>query len=346
MSMRRVIQCGKGVFPLTKYLLLSRHTGTIAALTLCLMLSAAIPPAQGQSYPTKAIKLVVGFPPGGQTDVTARTFSTRLSAIVKQPVIVDNRPGAGGNVAAGEVARADKDGYTLLFTHIATHGISPGLYRKLSYNAKKDFSPIILLVKVPTMLVVTPSLPVKNVPELIEYLRKNPGKVNYASGGNGVSDHLAAELFKSMTKTQMTHIPYKGASAAYPDLISGKVQVMFNPVVSIYPYVRSGRLRALGVGSKTRVPMAPDIPTIDESVPGFEVNSWFGVVAPKGTPSNVITFLNQAFSKILQQEDTRKQLYNQGQIPVGGSPSEFGAFIDSEIEKWGRVVKSIGLKID
>ena len=333
MSKQRIIQDGKAVV-------------TIVVLTLCLLLSVEIPPAQGQSYPTKPITLVVGFPPGGQTDVTARVFSTRLSESIKQPVIVDNRPGAGGNVAAGAVARADKDGYTLLFTQIATHGISPSLYRKLSYNAKEDFSPVIHLVNVPTMLVVTPSLPVKNVRELIEYLRQNPGKVNYASGGNGVSDHVSAELFKSMTGTQMTHIPYKGASAAYPDLMSGKVQVMFNPVVSIYPYVQSGRLRALGVGSKTRVPMAPDIPTIDESVPGFEVNSWFGVAAPKGTPDNVIMFLNQALSKILQQDDTRKQLYNQGAIPVGGSPSQFAAFIDAEIEKWRRVVDSIGLKID
>ncbi len=317
----------------------------IAALTLFLLLPA-ISSAQGQSYPTKPITLVVGFPPGGPTDVMARTFSTRLSESIKQTVVIDNRPGAGGNVAAGAVARSDKDGYTLLFTHIATHGISPSLYKKLSYNAREDFSLIIHLVNVPVMLVVTPSLPVKNVRELIDYLKKNPGQVNFASGGNGTSMHLSGELFKFMTGTQMTHIPYKGSSIAYPDLISGKVQVMFDPVASIYPYVQSGRLRALGVGSKTRVPMAPDIPTIDETVRGFEVNSWFGFAAPKGTPSSVITFLNQALSKILQQDDTRKQLYNQGAIPVGGSPAEFAAFSNAEIEKWRKVVESAGIKID
>jgi tripartite-type tricarboxylate transporter receptor subunit TctC len=337
MGKQGIIQYGKVVL---------HHTGIIAVLTLCLLLSMAVPSAQGQSYPTEPVRLVVGFTPGGPTDVMARTFSTRLSESIKQPVIVDNRPGAGGNVAAGAVARADKDGYTLLFTHIATHGISPSLYRTLSYNAKEDFSLVIHLVNVPVMLVVTPSLPVKNVRELIEYLRKHPGQVNFPSGGNGTSMHLSGELFKYMTGTQMTHIPYKGSSVAYPDLMSGKVQVMFDPVASIYPYVQSGRLRALGVGSKTRVPMAPDIPTIDESVPGFEVTSWFGVAAPKGTPPNVITFLNQAFSKILQQDDTRKQLYNQGAIPVGGSPSQFAAFSDAEIEKWRRVVDSVGLKID
>ena len=323
-----------------------KRIAIIAALTLSLLAPGAIPPAEGQSYPVKPITLVVGFTPGGPTDVMARTFSTRLSENIKQPVIVDNRPGAGGNVAAGAVARAEKDGYTLLFTHIATHGISPSLYRKLSYSAKEDFSLVIHLVDVPVMLVVTPSMPVKNVGELIEYLRRNPGQINFASGGNGTSMHLSGELFKFMTGTQMTHIPYKGSSVAYPDLMSGKVQVMFDPVASIYPYVKSGRLRALGVGSRTRVPMAPEIPAIAESVPGFEVNSWFGVAAPKGTPPHVITFLNQVLSKILQQEGTRKQLYNQGAIPVGGSPSQFAAFSDGEIQKWRRVVDSIGLKID
>ncbi len=346
MSKQKVIECGKMVLYIPRFLSLSPYIMIIVSLTLCLLLSAAILPAQGQSYPTKPIKLVVGFPPGGQTDVMARTFATRLSESIKQPVIVDNRPGGGGNVAAGQVARADNDGYTLLFTHIATHGVAPSLYRKLSYDAKKDLLPVIHLCNVPSMLVVTLSLPVKSVPELIEYLRQNPDKVNYASGGNGTSDHVSAELFKFMTKTQMTHIPYKGGSAAFPDLMSGKVQVMFNPVVSLYPYVKGGKVRALGVGSKTRVPMAPDIPTIDESVPGFEVNSWFGVAVPKGTPSTVIMFLNQALSKILQQEDTRNQLYSLGAIPVGGSPAQFATFIDAEMEKWKRVVDLIGLKID
>jgi tripartite-type tricarboxylate transporter receptor subunit TctC len=346
MGKQRIIQYGKAVLHISRDLFLSPYVGIIAVLTLCLLLSAAVPPAQCESYPSKAVTLVVGYSPGGPTDVMARVFSTRLSKSIKQPVIVDNRPGAGGNVAAGEVARADKDGYTLLFTQIATHGISPSLYKNLPYNAKEDFSPIIHLVNVPEMLVVTPSLPVKNVHELIEYLRRNPGKVNFASGGNGTSMHLSGELFKFMTGTQMTHIPYKGSSNAYPDLMSGRIQVMFDPVASIYPYVKSGRVRALGVGSETRVPMAPDIPPIAESVPGFVVNSWFGVATPNGTPPRVITFLNQALNKILQQEDTRKQLYNLGAIPAGGSPAQFAAFIDSEMAKWKQVVDRIGLKID
>ncbi len=346
MRKKRIIDFVKALPQLVTCSLLSSSVVILASLTLCFLFSAATSSAQGQSYPKKPITLVVGFPPGGQTDVTARTVASRLSEGIKQPVIVENRPGAGGNVAAGQVARADNDGYTILFTQIATHGVAPSLYRKLSYDAKKDLLPVIHLCNVPTMLVVTLSLPVKSVPELIEYLRNNPDKVNYASGGNGTSDHVSAELFKSMTKTQMTHIPYKGGSAAFPDLISGKIQVMFSPVVSVYPFVKSGQVRALGVGSKTRVPMAPEVPTIAESVPGFEVNSWFGIAVPKGTPSNVITVLNQAFSKVLQQEETRKQLYNLGAVPAGGSPSEFAAFIDAEMAKWKKVVDSIGLKID
>ena len=334
MSKQRIIQYGKA-------------SGIIAVLTLCLLLSATITSLQAQSYPTKPIKLVVGYSPGGPTDVMARTFSTPLSENINTPVIVDNQPGAGGNVAAGIVARAENDGYTLLFTQIATHGISPNLYSKLPYNAKEDFTPIIQLVNVPELLVVTPSMPVENVGELIAYLRKNPGVVNFASGGNGTSMHLSGELFKFMTGTQMTHIPYKGSSKAYPDLMAGRIQLMFDPFASIYPFVESGRLKGLAVSSKARVPAAPEIPTIDESgLPDFIVNSWFGVVAPKGTPSDVIIFLNQALSKVLQREDVLKQLASRGAIPVGSSPPEFAKFIDSEIEKWGKVVKFAGMKID
>jgi len=203
------------------------------------------------------------------------------------------------------------------------------------------------LINVPVMLTVTPSMPVKNVRELIAYLQQHPDQVNFASGGNGTSMHLSGELFKYMTGTRMTHIPYKGSSTAYPDLMSGRVQVMFDPMTSIFPLVQSGRLRGLAVGSKTRVPTAPDIPTIDESgVPGFEVNSWFGVVVPKGTPSDIITFLYQEFAKILQREDVRNQLASVGAIGVGSSPPQFAKFIDTEIEKWRRVVDSAGLKID
>lgn len=318
-----------------------------AVLATLLASFAAVVSAQAPSYPTKPIKLVVGFPPGGPTDVMARTFSARLGERLKQPVIVDNRPGAGGNIAADVVARADKDGYTLLFTHIATHGIAPSLYAKLTYSAREDFVPVIQLVNVPIMLVVTPSLPVKNVRELIDYLRAHPEEVNFASGGNGTSMHLSGELFKYMTGTRMTHVPYKGSSGAYTDLITGKVQVMFDPIASIYPFVQSGRLRALAVGSKTRVPSMPDIPTVDESgVPDFEVNSWFGVVAPKGTPPAVIALIHDELAHILKREDLRKQLADMGAFPVGSSPSQFGQFIEAEIRKWSRVVQSAALKID
>lgn len=341
------VESSAGGLQARQFLFPPARAAMFAVLSFLLFLVAPISPVQGQSYPSKAIRLVVGFPPGGPTDVMARTFSTRLSESLRQPVIVDNRPGAGGNIAAEIVARADNDGYTLLFTHIATHGIAPSLYRKLSYNAKSDFSPVIHLVNVPVMLAVTPSMPVKNVRELIDYLKRNPGKVNAASGGNGTSMHLSAELFKYMTGTQMIHIPYKGSSVAYPDLISGRVQVMFDPMASIYPFVKNGKLRALGVGSKTRVASAPDIPTIDESgVAGFEVNSWFGIVAPKGTPPSVIALLYQELSNILKREDVRKQLAELGAVPVGSPPSQFAEFIDSEIEKWNRVVESAGLKID
>ncbi len=315
---------------------------TIAALFACATLGA-----QADNYPSNPIKMIVPFPPGGTTDVLARVLSQELTKAWGQPVIVENRPGVGGNIGSDAVAKSAADGYTLLMGTVGTHGINVSLYKKMPYDAVKDFAPITLVAAVPNILVVHPSLPVKSVKELIEYAKANPNKLNFASAGNGTSIHLCGELFKTMAGVSMTHVPYKGSAPAVTDLIGGQVHLMFDNMPSSLPHVKAGKLRALAVTSAKRSPAAPDLPTIAEAgVPGYDATSWFGVLAPAGTPREIVTKLNQEIVRILALPEIKERLSGQGAEPVGNSPEQFAAHIKTEIAKWSDVVKASGAQVD
>ncbi|HEY7788853.1 MAG TPA: tripartite tricarboxylate transporter substrate binding protein [Casimicrobiaceae bacterium] len=304
--------------------------------------------AQGAaSYPAKPIRLVVPFPAGGTTDILARAVAQKLSEAWGQQVIVDNRPGAGGNIGSDLVAKSAPDGYTLLMGTVGTHAINPSLYAKMPYDHVKDFAPVILVAGVPNVLVVNPSLPVHSVQELIAYAKANPGKLNFASSGNGTSIHLSGELFKTMTGVQMTHIPYKGSAPALTDLVGGQVQLMFDNLPSSLPFIKAGRLRALAVTSGTRAAALPDLPTLAESgLAGFEASSWFGVLAPAGTPRDIVAKLNGAIATWLASPEAREKLSSQGAIAAGGTPDAFARHIAAETVKWAKVVKASGAHVD
>lgn len=303
--------------------------------------------ASAQTYPSRPIRLVVPFPAGGTTDILAREVGQRLTLSFGQSVVIDNRPGAGGNIGSDLVAKSAPDGYTLLMGTVGTHAINPSLYARMPYDNVKDFAPVILVASVPNVLEVTPSLPVNSVRELIKLAKEKPGQINFASSGSGTSIHLSGELFKTMAGVDMTHIPYKGSAPAITDLIGGQVQVMFDNLPSSLPQIKAGKLRALAVTSVQRAPALPDVPTIAESgLPGFEASSWFGVLAPAGTPPAIIARLNADLGQWLQSPDAREKLLAQGALAAGGSPEAFAAHIRAETEKWARVVKVSGAKVD
>jgi tripartite-type tricarboxylate transporter receptor subunit TctC len=303
--------------------------------------------ASAQNYPTKPIRLVVPFPPGGTTDILAREVGERLGVALGQPVVIDNRPGAGGNIGAELVAKSAPDGYTLLMATVGTHAINASLYSKMPYDHIKDFAPVVLVAGVPNVLEVTPSLPVHSVADLIKLAKEKPGQLNFASSGNGTSIHLSGELFKTMAGVSMTHIPYKGSAPALADLVSGQVQLMFDNLPSSLPQIKAGKLRAIAVTSAQRAPALPDVPTIAESgLPGYEASSWFGIVAPAGTPPAVINRINAEVDQWLRAPETNDKLLAQGAIAAGGTPEQFAAHIRSETDKWARVVKASGAKVD
>jgi len=300
-----------------------------------------------QTYPTHAIKLVVPFPAGGTTDILARDVAKRLTETLGQSVVVDNRPGAGGNIGADLVAKSAPDGYTLLMGTVGTHAINPSLYAKMPYDHVKDFAPVVLVAGVPNVLVVNPSLPVNSVADLIKLAKAKPGTINFASSGNGTSIHLSGELFKTMTGVDMTHVPYKGSAPALADLIGGQVQVMFDNLPSSLPQIKGGKLRAIAVTSTKRAPALPDVPTVAESgLPGFEASSWFGILAPAGTPAPIIARINGEVNKWLQSPEGKQQLATQGAEAAGGPPEQFSAHIRTETDKWAKVVKASGAKVD
>jgi tripartite-type tricarboxylate transporter receptor subunit TctC len=311
-------------------------------------LFAALPLlATGQSYPSRPIRLVVPFPAAGTTDLLARAMAQKLSEALGQQVVVDNHPGAGGNIGADLVAKSAPDGYTLLMGTVGTHAINVSLYARMPYDAVKDFVPIVLVAGVPNVLVVNPALPVKTVADLIKLAKDQPGVINFASSGNGTSIHLSGELFKSPTGVQMTHVPYKGSAPALTDLIGGQVQVMFDNLPSALPQIKAGKLRAIAVTSIKRAPALPDLPTIAESgVPGFEASSWFGILAPAGTPREIVLRLNREANKALQGAEMKEKLLAQGAEAVGNSPEFFVDYIRSETVKWAKVVKDSGAKVD
>ena len=316
------------------------------ALAAALIVVAA-PLSSGQAaYPTKPVRLVVPFPAGGTTDLLARAAAQKLSEAWGQQVIVDNRPGAAGNIGAELVAKSAPDGYTLLMGTVGTHAINASLYAKMPYDHVKDFTPVILVAGVPNVLVVNPQVPVNSVPELIAYAKANPGKLNFASSGSGTSIHLSGELFKTMTGVQMTHVPYKGSAPALTDLIGGQVQVMFDNLPSSLAFIKAGKLRAIAVTSTTRAAALPDVPTVADTVPGFEASSWFGILAPAGTPRDIVMKINGETAKWLASPDAKEKLAAQGANVASGTPEDFAKHIQAETAKWAKVVKESGAKVD
>jgi tripartite-type tricarboxylate transporter receptor subunit TctC len=315
---------------------------TLGAMFACIALGVF-----AQSYPNRPIRLVVPFPAAGTTDILARAAAQKLTESLGQAVVVDNRPGAGGNIGSDLVAKSAPDGYTLLMGTVGTHAINPSLYSKMPYDHVKDFVPVVLVAGVPNVLVVNPALPVNSVADLIKLAKDKPGTINFASSGSGTSIHLSGELFKTMAGVDMTHVPYKGSSPALTDLIGGQVQVMFDNLPSALPQIKGGKLRAIAVTSLKRAPALPDIPTISESgLPGFEASSWFGVLAPAGTPGTIVARINAEVNKWLQSADAREKLIAQGAEAAGGSPEQFAAHIRAETDKWAKVVRASGAKVD
>ena len=300
-----------------------------------------------QQWPSKPIKWVVPFAPGGTTDILARTIGEKLSVTLGQPIIVDNKPGAGGGVGADQVAKSPADGYTIMGGTISTHAINASLYSNLPYDPVRDFAPITLIVRVPNMLVVNPELPAKDVRELIALLKASPGKYSFASSGNGTSQHLSGELFKTMTGVEMQHIPYRGSPPALADVVGGQVAMTFDNITTAWPLVKGGKLRALAVTTAKRSPIAPDVPTLAESgLPGYEIGSWQGVFAPAGVSTEIVKRLNTEIVRIINAPDVRQKLVDMGAEPAPNTPEEFAAMVKAEVAKWADVVRKSGAKVD
>ena len=317
---------------------------TVAAFALA-ALAPCIAPAQ--SYPSKPVRLICPYPPSGATDITARAIASELSKSLGQPVIVDNRPGAGGNIGAELAAKAAPDGYTILTSISALHGIVPVLYSKLNYDPNKDLAPVIVLVSYSNVLVVNPSVKAASVKELIALAKAEPGKLTFASSGSGATTHMSGEMFKHLTGVDIVHVPYKGAAPAMTDLLGGQVNMMFDAVPTSLPHIKSGKLRALGVTGAKREPALPDVPTIAEAgVPGYEASVWFGLEVPASTPKAIIARLSEASMKGLAAPEFAKRMTELGFTIVGGTPEQAGEMIKVEIQRWGPVVKASGAKAE
>ena len=308
---------------------------------------ALTPALAAEPFPAKPAHLVVPFPPGGPLDAIGRAIAQKLTEAWGQGVVVENKPGAGGNIGADYVAKSAPDGYTVVMGALSTHAVNPSLYAKMPYDAQKDFAPITLVAVTPNVLVVNPSLPVHSVKELIEYAKANPGKLSFGSGSNGSAGHLAGELFKVDTGTDMVHVPYKGAAPAMQALLAGDTQLMFDNLASAMAQVKAGKLRALAVTTAQRSKLAPDLPTMAEAgVPGFDISTWFGLLAPAGTPPAVIEKWNVDVTKILSAPEMRERLAAQGAEAAPDSPAEFAQFIARELAKYAPIVKASGAKVD
>jgi tripartite-type tricarboxylate transporter receptor subunit TctC len=298
------------------------------------------------AFPSKPIRFVVPFPPGGTTEIQARRLADMLRQRVGQSVVIDNRPGANGSIGMAIVARAPADGYTIILANVGNWAVHPHLY-KLDYDVIRDFAPVIHVATSPGVIIVNPTLPVKNVQELVELAKQKPGQLNYGSNGAGGFSHLAGELFGAMTGTRMTHIPYKGAAPVLADLIGGHIQLSFNSVVPSLPHIRSGRLRAIAATGATRIPLLPDLPTVAESgVPGYEATTWSAIAAPSGTPRANVERLNREFAAILQSPEMKDVARAEGSTINGGTPEDFRRFLQSEHVKYGKLVKEAGIKLE
>ncbi len=313
---------------------------------------AAVPALAQGAWPVKPVRIVVPFPAGGTTDILARAIAPELSKAFGQQFIVDNRAGAGGNVGSELVAKSAGDGYTLLMGTVGTHGINRALYKKLAYDPIKDFVPITLVAGVPNVMVMQTekarAMGINSVPDFIRYAKAHPGKLNMASSGNGTSIHLAGELFKSMTGTYMVHFPYRGSGPALMDLVGGTVDVMFDNLPSSMSQIKAGKLKALAVTSRQRSAALPDVPTIEEAagLKGFDATSWFGLLAPAGTPMDIVNRIQQEVAKSLNTSAIKEKLLAQGAIPSGNTPAEFARHIEAEHKKWAQVVKASGATVD
>jgi tripartite-type tricarboxylate transporter receptor subunit TctC len=314
-------------------------------LIACLMIALAPAAAAQSDYPNRPIRLVVTVPPGGAADFIARLVGAKLAESLAQPVLVDNRAGAGGTIAADSVAKAPADGYTLLQNSITTHGVGPHLYATLPYDPVKDFAPVAGLALLPLIMAINSELPLRNVDDLVRFSKSN--SLNFASSGNGGAPHMAAELFKSETGASITHVPYKGSGPAVADLVGGRVQIMFDAAPSLIQHVKSGKLRVLAAASAQRNRLLPEVPTFAElGYPKVAVSLWYGLLAPSGTPRPVIDRLSRETRKVLESADIREKLLAQGAEPMPGSPEAFASFMQEESAKWAPVVKHAGVKLD
>jgi tripartite-type tricarboxylate transporter receptor subunit TctC len=314
---------------------------------LAFLLIAALNVNAQERYPSKPLRIVVPFAPGGSTDIFARLVGDRLSGALGQPVVIENRAGAGGNIGADAVAKSAPDGYTLLMATTGVMAINNALYQNLTYDAAKDFEPVIFIASITNVLIVPPELPAKSVGELIALAKREPGKLSFASSGAGSSTHMSAELFKSLTGTDILHVPYKGSGQALPDLMSGRVSMMFENAPGAVSYIKAGKLRALAVTGLKRAAAMPEIPTLAESgVPGYESLSWSGLAAPAGTPRAIIQKISRETATILATSDMRAKLAEQGAEAVGGAPENFAEHIRAEREKWSRLIRERGIRVN
>ena len=317
----------------------------LAHIIACLVAACALAPAHSQVYPSRAVRIVSPFPPGGANDIVSRVIAQKLSEAINQQVVVENRPGAAGGIGSEAVAKSLPDGHTLVMGTLATHGINASVYKKLPYDVEKDFAPITLTASIPIVLVAHPAVPVASVKELIALARERPGRLDFASSGAGSVNHLAGELFKSMARVYITHIPYRGSAPALTDTLSGQVPLMFDLIPSSLQHVRAGKVRALGVTSAQRSSLLPEVPTLSESgLSGYEVTSWFGLLAPARTPPEVIARLNVEVVRILRSPDVQERLSGQGAEPMPSTPDQFARVISSDLAKWAKLVREIGLQ--
>ena len=311
------------------------------------LFAAYVACATAQAWPAKSIRMIIPFPPGGTTDIVGRIAAQKLGEALGQQVVPDNRPGAAGNIGTELVAKAPPDGYTLLTAPGSTLTIHPSLYAKLPFDPLKDFAPITIVAAVPNALVVHPSLPVRNVKELVALAKARPGQLNYASTGAGQSTHLSMELFKTMAGVNIVHVPYKGSAPAVTDLLGGHVSLMFDNMPSALPHVKAGKLRALAVSTTKRSPVTPEVPTVAESgLPGFEVSAWFAVLAPAATPREIVNRAHGILVKALQSSDVRERLSSQGAEPIGNTPEQFTAQMKRDLAKWAKVVRDANIRLD
>jgi tripartite-type tricarboxylate transporter receptor subunit TctC len=301
--------------------------------------------ARAQAYPARSVRLIIGYTPGGSADITARLMGQWLTERFGQTFVVESRPGGGTNIATEAAVRAPADGYTLLLVAPA-NAINATLYEKLNYDFLRDMAPVAGLIRFPNIMEVNPSVPAKSIPEFIAYAKANPGKINYASAGNGSTIHMSAELFKMMAGVDLVHVPYRGGAPALTDMLGGQVQVMFDNLPTSLEHVRAGRLRPLGITSARRSELLPDVPTVADFVPGYESSAWYGVGAPKGTPVEIIDRLNSEINAILAEPRMKTRVAEMGATLIAGSPAAFGKLVTDETEKWGKVVKFSGAKAD